>query len=505
MMGQDLELPEYARRAAWVLVPLPVERRPTELGRRKQTVDALVIALQARSRLRLQRRRLLAAGGAAAVVLVALGFLATNSWTPAPLARLEGGAALQAGSVVSASAGRSVGLSLLTGTRVRLTDGGRLDLAELGVRQRFVLQSGRFWAKVAPLAAGQRFLVVTPDAEVEVRGTVFEVGVVPPRPECDGAATEVRVLEGRVTVRRNGRQWQIPAGQGWPGDCRPPASPAVPAVPALPERPTEPPVRRPLRPAAPRPAPKQVVRAPEMVEDAGPAVSTLAEQNQLFAAAMDARRRGDMAEARRRPGRIAGAVSLRCAGRQRAPGVGKAAARRRHPAHAVTSARTLLALVLWGAIAGGGCSSTLRFDDHSIEAGAPADAAMERPGNCATESCGFTGGPCRTSSCSLECPQLKSCSGSCGPSCSVHCEENSTCMLSTGDSASLRCEEGSRCSFQVGRSSSIECDRDSDCGTRCLSSCSLTCAPGAVCTLACGSVAPLAPVSGSASCPASSP
>jgi hypothetical protein len=65
----------------------------------------------------------------------------------------------------------------------------------------------------------------------------------------------------------------------------------------MPERPTEPPVRR-LRPAAPRPAPKQV-RPPEVVDSAGPVVSTLAEQNQLFATAMDARRRGDMAEARR--------------------------------------------------------------------------------------------------------------------------------------------------------------------------------------------------------------
>jgi hypothetical protein len=172
----------------------------------------------------------------------------------------------------------------------------------------------------------------------------------------------------------------------------------------------------------------------------------------------------------------------------------------------VTDVRPVLVLALWAAIAGGSCSSTIRFDDHSIEAGAPADApvdvSLEHPGNCATETCGFTGSPCRPGSCSLECPQLKSCSGSCGPSCSVDCEENSSCMLTTGDSASLQCEVGARCSFEVGRSSCIECDGGSVCGTRWLSSCSLTCAPGAVCTVGCGSVAPLLPVTGSASCPA---
>ena len=283
MMGQDREPLDYARLAARVLEPPSIEPGPGELGRRKQAVEALAAALQVRSRQRLRRRRSLAVGGAAALVLVAAGLVTTLSRTPVPAVQVEGGEALQAGSVVRATGGRSVGLALATGTQVRLADGGRLDLAELGARQRFVLQSGRFWAKVAPLTAGQRFLVITPDAEVEVRGTVFEVVVVPPRPECEGAATEVRVVEGLVTVRRNGRQWQIPAGQTWPGDCRPPTSAPVSPFAAAPERPAE--MARPAKPAVPRPA----------------AVgSTLAEQNQLFAAAMDARRRGDVAEARRR-------------------------------------------------------------------------------------------------------------------------------------------------------------------------------------------------------------
>jgi hypothetical protein len=309
MMGQDLDLPEYARRAARLLATPERDSGVAELGQRKQAVEVLGAALRTRSRQRRQRRRLLAAG-AAAVVLLAAGLLATSSRTPVPVARVEGGEALQAGGVVRATGGRSVGVALRTGTRLHLTDGGRLGLAELGSRQRFVLQAGRVWAKVAPLAPGQGFVVATADAEVEVRGTVFEVSVVPPRSECDGAATEVRVLEGLVTVRRNGRQWQIPAGQHWPGDCRPPVAAAAPAggataaIASGPARPVEERIAAPVRrstPASPAPRARPPAAAQTSPPPAStPAASTLAEQNELFAGAMDARRRGDVAEARRR-------------------------------------------------------------------------------------------------------------------------------------------------------------------------------------------------------------
>jgi hypothetical protein len=158
-------------------------------------------------------------------------------------------------------------------------------------------------------------------------------------------------------------------------------------------------------------------------------------------------------------------------------------------------------LVLWSALALAACSSTFRFDDHSIEAGAPADAPVENPSSCTADRCGFNGAPCGAGSCRLECPHFGSCSGSCGAACSADCEEDSSCMLAAGDDADLRCEDRARCSFQVGRSSTVQCDRGADCGTRCLSSCSLTCAPDAVCTLGCGPSAPLVRVTGSASCP----
>ncbi len=55
--------------------------------------------------------------------------------------------------------------------------------------------AGTVLLTVSPLATGERMLVVTGDAEVEVRGTVFEVEV------RDDALQRVRVVEGVVEVR----------------------------------------------------------------------------------------------------------------------------------------------------------------------------------------------------------------------------------------------------------------------------------------------------------------
>jgi hypothetical protein len=159
-------------------------------------------------------------------------------------------------------------------------------------------------------------------------------------------------------------------------------------------------------------------------------------------------------------------------------------------------------LALAALLALAACSGTLRFDDHSIDAApVPPDAAAEGPVNCADNRCGFVGGPCTPTQCNWECPQLKSCSGTCGASCSADCEEDSSCMLTAGQQAALKCEAGARCSFVVGPASTVECQGDSDCGARCISDCSLTCAAGAVCTLACGPTAPLRSVTRSARCP----
>jgi hypothetical protein len=284
----DREVPRYARAAARLLVPSERDAGSARPGEREQAVEALAAALQARARRRVRRRWSLVGAAAAAVVVLAIGAF-TSMRSGGFRAHVEGGGSLQPGSVVLADGGHPVAVSLSTGTRLRLAGGGRLEVVELGHRQRFLLRSGQVWAKVAALTADQRFVVSTPDAEIEVRGTAFSVAVVPAPRECDGVATEVRVTEGLVTVRRNGQRWQVGAGQRWPGVCPEPAArtQAASSLPAPPRRPQAP------RPSASTPR----AVAPSSREQA---VSTLAQQNDLFAAAMQARRRGDLVETRRR-------------------------------------------------------------------------------------------------------------------------------------------------------------------------------------------------------------
>jgi hypothetical protein len=157
------------------------------------------------------------------------------------------------------------------------------------------------------------------------------------------------------------------------------------------------------------------------------------------------------------------------------------------------------------------CSSTFRFDEHSIPRGdggsearrdvePPSDTADARPA-CPSGACGFSGAPCSGRGCQLECPYFGNCSGSCGELCNADCEEDSSCMLTAAERASLKCEERARCSLVVGGGSRVECERNSDCGVRCLGACTLRCEAGAVCSLACGPSAPLAKFDGDATCP----
>jgi hypothetical protein len=71
------------------------------------------------------------------------------------------------------------------------------------------LETGALTLSVRPLAATERFLVRTGDAEVEVRGTLFRV---------EAAANQLRsvqVTEGRVEVRFRGRTSTLAGGDAW--------------------------------------------------------------------------------------------------------------------------------------------------------------------------------------------------------------------------------------------------------------------------------------------------
>jgi hypothetical protein len=279
----------YARLAARLVVPARrLADGAPDPGDREGTVAAVADALRRRGRHRTRRRWMMAGAAVAAVAVLALG-LAQLARETTVTARLTGGPPLPAGSFVRADPDRPVEVSLSTGTRLRLSGSGRLTLAEVGPRQRFMLETGRVWAKVAPLAPHHRFVISTPDAEVEVRGTSFEVAVVPERGGCQGA-TEVHVAEGSVIVRRRDRLWLLTEGRHWMGECPAEAEPSK----ASPPEAAEPAGRAP--PAVPYRRPSATMRARASL---APAQSTLHEQNDLFAAAMKARRRGDLAASRR--------------------------------------------------------------------------------------------------------------------------------------------------------------------------------------------------------------
>jgi TolA-binding protein len=71
------------------------------------------------------------------------------------------------------------------------------------------LDDGRIELDVVPLAAGERFRVMTDNGEVEVRGTIFEVLA------AQRALAAVSVSRGRVEVRSGGGRAVLDAGDRW--------------------------------------------------------------------------------------------------------------------------------------------------------------------------------------------------------------------------------------------------------------------------------------------------
>ena len=130
-------------------------------------------------------------------------------------------------------------------------------------------------------STGERFVISTPDAEVEVRGTRFRVAVVPSGYNCsENTVTRVAVTEGIVVVRSSGRESRVQAGGLWPSGCPEQAEVAATLPPAV------------SHPHSPHPAPRRAVadRAPDP-EPASP--SPLATENDLFDAARKAESAGD--------------------------------------------------------------------------------------------------------------------------------------------------------------------------------------------------------------------
>jgi TolA-binding protein len=159
------------------------------------------------------------------------------------------------------------------------------------------LTSGTLDVTVRPLAAGERFIVRTTDAEIEVRGMAFRV-------EAEqGRIRGIAVAEGAVEVRYAGFSAVIPSGGSW----RATSSAAAPAVPRpIPPpapseaRPPPSPPRAPFgvraapaparEPREPRDAPSAAVSSPPPAPSAAPSAPPASRE---FAEAMRALGRGD--------------------------------------------------------------------------------------------------------------------------------------------------------------------------------------------------------------------
>ncbi|HET6151266.1 MAG TPA: FecR domain-containing protein [Polyangia bacterium] len=322
----------------------PPPRFPSD---RQKLVDAVERGLRSRvQRQQMIRWTLSASAAAAVLVLVIGGKTLLSPYTPAQLPGLDkqdqhdktvasanlrvvglpeqqgavmfgAGAArlpiaegmpLPQGFRLVAPPGGEVRIGAARGTTLALEGGAELAISEASIIQRYELKVGAVRARVAKLVPGERFIIATSDAEVEVHGTAFRVAVVPADPSCGGGTiTRVSVTEGVVSVRRGGAEVQVTPGHYWPDSCEAAAATSKAGAPGghghgrggvarpVAMRTQTPAVaaRQTVAVDAPEPAP---VEAPVM-----PTVpltrSELAAQNDLFASAVRAKRHGQGAQA----------------------------------------------------------------------------------------------------------------------------------------------------------------------------------------------------------------
>jgi hypothetical protein len=202
----------------------------------------------------------------------------TSSSTP-----LAEGRSLSPGNRILARPDGHVALTLSTGTELTVEEGADVSIVESDANQVFAVRVGALRAHVAKLDEHQRFIVQTPDTEVEVRGTSFHVAIAESDPACgEGTITRVKVDEGVVSVRHNEQEVRVAAGQEWPSGCSARAS--------------APTVTRPAR-GGPVAVPSHAAASAPTSGVESPSASDLGEQNDAFARALSAKKRGATAEA----------------------------------------------------------------------------------------------------------------------------------------------------------------------------------------------------------------
>lgn len=302
--------PRYARLATELLAEQRPDLPPPRAEDRARAIAAIEATIREERRARRRRRLGVALLAAAACAALAIGAprlfrrpLAVAGIAAQPPSRVTATAHAMGGAIVlehegragavedaadvspgdrvsSAADGRAV-LALSTGTHLVLEKASDLAVVEQAAAQIYALRAGAVRADVAKVPPLGRFAIRTADAEVEVRGTSFRVSLVEPDPSCGGGTTtRVDVTEGVVVVRNRGAEDRVAAGESWPRGCSPKLPSAGSSAPAAASS----------APAAAASAPS--ASSPRPAATAPPA-SELAAQNDLFAVANAAKRRGD--------------------------------------------------------------------------------------------------------------------------------------------------------------------------------------------------------------------
>jgi hypothetical protein len=214
-------------------------------------------------------------------------------------------ASFGAGHTLTAPADAPARATLASGSRFELAAGGALACTEDGRTQRLQLSKGSVHLEVNKLREGERFLVSTADAEVEVRGTAFDVTVVAATDVC-APRTSVAVDHGVVEVRSAGGSDVLHAGGRWSSPCTPPPvdQPRARTATHLERLPSEPAAVARRDENGPSSASLALVErsAPDTstersAPDTSAERSALREQNDLYAQAEIARRGGRSGEA----------------------------------------------------------------------------------------------------------------------------------------------------------------------------------------------------------------
>jgi ferric-dicitrate binding protein FerR (iron transport regulator) len=289
--------PRYAEVASELLARAIPEPPSPGAEDRLAAIRAVERAMRRKARRRLLSR---GAGLVAAAASVAVYFaaqrpsrpIAVEPTPPAAVAEVVRGSAVTirggdeqpisasvpvtAGDRIVARPASNARVKLSTGTMLFIEEGGDLSIVEQASNQVFSLAVGAMRADVAKLAQGQRFVIRTPDAELEARGTSFRVARIGGGRLCPaGLTTKLSVFEGQVVARAHEREVSVGPGEEWTA-CELRASAPAPAEP----------------PSTSSSAPADAPSA-----RATPAARGLQPINDLFADAMDAKAKGDKARA----------------------------------------------------------------------------------------------------------------------------------------------------------------------------------------------------------------